>query len=191
MRAHTFLSLNLQQLLLFAATIFIICCNYFLFAATLFNLQQLYFICSNFFICSMSPVGHRSLSLTLFSCGEITLVLIKKITRNSLKVFFCAEEGFKVWTALLLFSVNCKRSLPTPFCEFWHVTVSLNIGMRARRIRPIMRRITLTLTHKKPTYHKHSHMSLRLCRMLEWTFMHLFANGLYKWFRRVCGLAAT
>ena len=115
----------------------------------------------------------------------------KKITRNSLKVFFCAEEGFKVWTALLLFAVNCKRSLPTPFCEFWHVTVPFNIGMRTRRIRPIMRRITLTLTRKKPTYHKHSHMSLRLCRMLEWTFMHLFANGLYKWFRRVCGLAAT
>ena len=118
-------------------------------------------------------------------------ILIKKITRNSLKVFFCAEEGFKVWTALLLFAVNCKWSLPTPFCEFWHVTVPFNIGMRTRRIRPIMRCITLTLTHKKPTYHKHSHMSLRLCRMLEWTFMHLFANGLYKWFRQVCGLAAT
>ena len=99
---------NLQQLLLFAATIFIICWNYFLFAATLFNLQQLYFICcnfilfaailfnlqqlfylqqlfllfvaiifylqqlylicSNFFICSMSPVGHRTVNkLTLRS----------------------------------------------------------------------------------------------------------------------------
>ena len=119
------------------------------------------------------------------------ILIKKKITRNSLKAFLCAEEGFKVWTALSLFSVNCKRSLPTPFCEFWHVTVPFNIGMRTRRIRPIMRRITLTLTRKKPTYHKHSHMSLRLCRMLEWTFMHLFANGLYKWFRRVCGLAAT
>ena len=115
----------------------------------------------------------------------------KKITRNSLKVFFCAEEGFKVCTALLLFAVNCKRSLPTPFCEFWHVTEPFNIGMRTWRIRPIMRRITLTLTRKKPTHHKHSHTSLRLCRMLEWTFMHLFANGLYKWIRQVCALAAT
>ena len=131
---------------------------------------------------------------TLENSGQIyKQIFIKKIyiTRNSLKAFFCAEEGFKVWTALLLFAVNCKQSLPTPFCEFWHVTVPFNIGMRTRRIRPIMRRITLTLTRKKPTYHKHSHMSLRLCRMLEWTFMHLFANGLYKWFRWVCGLAAT
>ena len=69
-------------------------------------------------------------------------ILIKKITRNSLKVLFSAEEGFKVWTALLLFSVNCKGSLPTPFCEFWHVTVPFNIGMHTRRIRPIMRQIT-------------------------------------------------
>ena len=57
--AHTFLSLSLQQLLLFTATIYFICCNYFFFAATTFYLQQLYLICSNFFICSMSPAGHR------------------------------------------------------------------------------------------------------------------------------------
>ena len=44
---------------LHAATIFFICCNYFLFAATTFYLQQLYLFCTNFFICSMSPVGHR------------------------------------------------------------------------------------------------------------------------------------
>ena len=78
-------------------------------------------------------------------------ILIKKITRNSLKVFFSAEEGFKVWTALLLFSVNCKRSLPTPFCEFWHVIVPFNIGMRTRRIRPITRRITLQSNQVKRT----------------------------------------
>ena len=61
MRAHTFLSLNLQQLLLFAATIslfaaiifylqqlYLTCSNFILFAGTLFNLQQRYFICSNF-----------------------------------------------------------------------------------------------------------------------------------------------
>ena len=40
-RAHNFLSLNLQQLLLFAADIF-------LFAAIIFYLQQLLFICGNF-----------------------------------------------------------------------------------------------------------------------------------------------
>ena len=86
----------------------------------------------------------------------------KYITRNSLKAFFCAEEGFKVWTALLLFAVNCKRSLPTPFCEFWHVTVPFNIGMRTRRIRPIMRCITLTLTRKKPTYHNRRAFCMRM-----------------------------
>ena len=49
------LSLSLQQLLLFAARIF-------LFAAIVFYLQQLYLICSNLkiVICSMSPVGHRN-----------------------------------------------------------------------------------------------------------------------------------
>ena len=50
MRAHTFLSFTLQQLLLFAATIYFICCNYFLFAATTFYLQKLYLICSNFIL---------------------------------------------------------------------------------------------------------------------------------------------
>ena len=55
----------------------LICCNcfylqelFFLFTAIilclqqrfLFKLQQLFFICSNFFICSMSPVGHRKRS---------------------------------------------------------------------------------------------------------------------------------
>ena len=34
------------------------------------------------------------------------------------KHFFCSEEGFKVRTALSLFTVNCKRSLPTPCGEF-------------------------------------------------------------------------
>ena len=38
---------------------FFICCNYFLFAATTFYLQQLYLFCRNFFICCMSPVDHR------------------------------------------------------------------------------------------------------------------------------------
>ena len=46
----TFLSFTLQQLLLFAATIYFICCNYFLFAATTFYLQKLYLICSNFIL---------------------------------------------------------------------------------------------------------------------------------------------
>ena len=45
---HNFLSLNLQQLLLFAADIFFVHCNYFLFAGTTFYLQQLYLFCSNF-----------------------------------------------------------------------------------------------------------------------------------------------
>ena len=36
-------------------------------------------------------------------------------------------------------------------------------------------------------------MFLRLCRMLEQFFVHLFADGLYKWFRQlqVRGPAAT
>ena len=41
-------SFNLKQLVLK------ICSNYVKFAATLFNLQQLYFICSNFLICSIA-----------------------------------------------------------------------------------------------------------------------------------------
>ena len=40
-------------------TLYIYFYNFVLFAATFFNLQQLYFICSNFLICSMSFVGHR------------------------------------------------------------------------------------------------------------------------------------
>ena len=47
-RAHNFLSLNLQQLLLFAADFFFVRCNYFLFAATTFYLHQLHLFCSNF-----------------------------------------------------------------------------------------------------------------------------------------------
>ena len=55
------------------------------------------------------------------------------------KPFFCSEEGFKVRTTLSLFTVNCKRSLPTPFCEFWHVTAP---NRHAHvRITPIVRRI--------------------------------------------------
>ena len=34
-------------------------------------------------------------------------------------------------------------------------------------------------------------MFLRLCRILEQFFVHLFADGLYKWFRQVRGPAAT
>ena len=40
-------------------TLYIYIYNFILFAATFFNLQQLYFISSNFLICSMSFVGHR------------------------------------------------------------------------------------------------------------------------------------
>ena len=68
-------------------------------------------------------------------------ILIKKyITRNSLKAFFCAEEGIKVWTALSLFALNCKQSLPTPFCEF-DMTLCPYRHPHIR-IRPIMRGIT-------------------------------------------------
>ena len=59
-RAHTFLLRSLQQLLLFAATIYFICCNYFLFAATTFYLQQLYLICCNFIL----------FAATLFNCSN-------------------------------------------------------------------------------------------------------------------------
>ena len=34
-------------------------------------------------------------------------------------------------------------------------------------------------------------MSWRLCRILERAVVHKFADGLYKWFRRVRGPAAT
>ena len=34
--------------------------------------------------------------------------------------FSVQEAGFQVWTTLLLFNY-CKHSLPTSFCEFWHV----------------------------------------------------------------------
>ena len=44
----------------------LICCNYFLFAATTFYLQQLYLFCSNFFYCSMSP----SLWATVLNRGK-------------------------------------------------------------------------------------------------------------------------
>ena len=40
-------------------TLYIYIYNFILFAATFFNLRQLYFICSNFLICSISFVGHR------------------------------------------------------------------------------------------------------------------------------------
>ena len=71
--AHTFLSLNLQQLLLFAATILFICCNYFLFTVTSFYLQQLYLICS------MSPVGHRTPYL-----NECCIPRVAKVKKNCL-----------------------------------------------------------------------------------------------------------
>ena len=54
-----FWSFNLQQLVLK------ICSNYFKFAATLFNLQQLYFICNSVSICSMSLVGQRRQPLAI------------------------------------------------------------------------------------------------------------------------------
>ena len=73
-RAHTFDVLICINILLicsilfwkFAATIlnlqqlYFICSNFTLFAERFFNLQQLYFICSNSLICSMSLVGHRT-----------------------------------------------------------------------------------------------------------------------------------
>ena len=73
MRAYTFDVLICSNILLicsnsfwkFAATIlnlqqlYFICCIFILFAARFFNLQQLYFICSIFLICRMSLVGHR------------------------------------------------------------------------------------------------------------------------------------
>ena len=43
------------------------------------------------------------------------------------------------WRYNCSFIVYCKRSLPTPFCEFWHVT-ALNRHAHVR-IRPIVRRI--------------------------------------------------
>ena len=50
--------------------------------------------------------------------------------KNSLKLFFPQK---------LLFNCLCKRSLPTPFCEFWHVTAP---SRQAHvRIRPIVSRI--------------------------------------------------
>ena len=52
---------------------------------------------------------------------------LKKSQRILSKHFSCAEEGFKVWPALSLFAVNCKWSLQTPFCEFWHVNVPFNM----------------------------------------------------------------
>ena len=64
-RAHTFDVLICSNILL-------ICSNYFKFAATLFNLQQLYFICSNSLICIMSLAGHRTLEfrITVKRCNN-------------------------------------------------------------------------------------------------------------------------
>ena len=50
--------------------------NSFKFAATLLNLQLLYFICSNFLICSMSLVGHRMLKVDRFSFGDASMAKI-------------------------------------------------------------------------------------------------------------------
>ena len=52
--------------------------------------------------------------------------------------FSVQEAGFQVWTTLLLFNY-CKHSLPTSFCEFWHVKpvsnhhthINLSIGPTA------------------------------------------------------------
>jgi len=44
---------NLQQL-------YFICSNFILFAARFFNLQQVYLIRGDFLVCGMSLVGHRS-----------------------------------------------------------------------------------------------------------------------------------
>ena len=58
--------------------------------------------------------------------------------RNSLKAdFFVQKKALKF--ELCCYIVYCRRSLPTPFCEFWHVTEP---NRHARvRIRPIVRRI--------------------------------------------------
>ena len=67
-------SFNLQQLVLK------ICSNYFKFAATLFNLQQLYFICTNFTICNMSLVGHRTPSMEAHLGSRVRKTQIKLST---------------------------------------------------------------------------------------------------------------
>ena len=86
--------------------------------------------------------------------------------RNSLKAFFCSEEGFQVQNALSVFTVKLMI-LPTPFCEFWHVTV------------PNCHTHTYE-AHMKPTYQERSHnvfatlqdISTSFCILLHGQTMH-------------------
>ena len=61
--------------------------NIILFEATFSNLQQLYFTCSNFLICSMSLVGHRTVPwlcyASLPSISFITQILRDQVIRSN------------------------------------------------------------------------------------------------------------
>ena len=93
LHAHTFLSLNLQQLLLFAGTIFLFTTIIlYLQQRLLFKLQQLFFICSSFFICSVSPVGHHSKSTSSVQFMNDVHVHIELQCVSSNFVFLCFSE---------------------------------------------------------------------------------------------------
>ena len=50
------------------------------------------------------------------------LHLYVSLKEFSQSIFFFSEEGFQVWTALSLFTVNTPCQLPS-HCELWHLTV--------------------------------------------------------------------
>ena len=91
---------NFQQLVLkifsnyfkFAATLFylqqlyFISSDFILFEATLFYLQQGYLTCSNFLICSMSLVGHRTYQSCVTSAGELSDDVINAAVRAAISL---------------------------------------------------------------------------------------------------------
>ena len=141
MRAHTFDVLICSNILLIcshsfwkiAATIlnlqqlYLICSNFILFAATFFNLQQhlfhlqqrflicsnIYFICSNFLICSISLVGHPNSTIVGV---RITVMLFEKKKKNhrfiSCWFRYCVINTF----LLILHTFRLPKSLERLCC---------------------------------------------------------------------------
>ena len=70
--------------------------NFLLFAATFFNLQPLYFICSNFLICSMSLVGYgEAKDNSMFKVADLQLeknLLFAKICIRDIYVVLLSPQ---------------------------------------------------------------------------------------------------
>ena len=93
--------------------------------------------------------------------------------RNSLKAFFLFRR--RLSSSKCSFSVYCKiMILPTPFCEFWHVTV------------PNCHTHTYE-AHMKPTYQEHSHNVFATLQDIRTSFcilLHGQSDYAFKWFRQ-------